>query len=43
VDDIDEDELRAFKALAAKLLTDDEAAIALALSSRILTEAANDG
>jgi hypothetical protein len=43
LDNIDEDELRAFKALAAKMLAYDDAAIALALSSRILTEVANDG
>jgi len=42
-DNIEEDELRAFKALAAKMLGYDDAAIALALTSRILTEVANDG
>jgi hypothetical protein len=42
-DNIDEDELRAFKALAAKMLAYDDAAIAVALSARILIEVANDG
>jgi hypothetical protein len=43
LDNIGEDELRAFKALAARMLAYDDAAIAVSLSSGTLTEVANDG
>ena len=42
-DNIDENELREFKALAAKILAYDDAAITLAISTHTLTEVVNDG
>jgi hypothetical protein len=42
-DNIDDIELRAFKALAEKMLAYDDAAIALSLASGTLTEVAHDG